>query len=475
MSSTLARSPVAASTNDIGATNKTTKTLEDRINEYGGALNMVRNAPVGPYQFPIQSEFSNWRDEQEAWRQTAVLFDQSFHMTDHYIEGPDVHRLLSDLAINSMATFGRDKAKQLVVCNPDGYVIGDAILFGLEEHKVSIVNRPVAGNWVQYHAETGGYDVKVEKDDRSLDNRGRRKGYRFEVQGPKAWEILERLNGGPITGFRFFGMGEITVAGRKVRALRHGMAGQVGLELFGPFEEYDEVRGAIVEAGRDLGLRLAGSKTYSTVAHESGWIPSPFAAIYSGENMRAYREWLPYDGFEAMSSLGGSMVSNRIEDYYLTPWDLGYGHILKFDHDFVGREALEKMKDRPHRKKMTLVWDPQDVIRVFSSLFDEGERFKFMDMPASHYATYPYDAVFKDGRQVGISAYPVYTSNFRRWISLCMLDEEVAQPGTELKVLWGEPDGGTSKPSVERHRQTEMRATVQVCPISDAAREAYRR
>jgi glycine cleavage system aminomethyltransferase T len=451
------------------------KSLEDKIREHGNPVEMLRNAEAGPYQFPIKSEFSNWRDEQEAYRKTAVLFDQSFHMTDHYVEGPDVHRLLSDLGVNSFKTFGRDKAKQIVVCNSQGYVIGNSVLFGLEEEKVSIVNRPNAGNWIQYHAETKGYDVVVDKDQRSLEGDKPRKGYRFEVQGPKAWEILEELNGGPITGFRFFGMGEITIAGLKVRALRHGMAGAAGLELFGPFEEYDQVRNAIIEVGRNHGLLLAGSKTYSTVAHESGWIPSELPAIYSGEEMRAYREWLPADGFEGTSSLGGSMVSDRVEDYYLTPFDLGYGHIVKFDHDFVGREALEAMKDRPHKKKMTLIWEPEDVIRIFSSLFNDGDRYKYMDMPASHYATYPYDMVVQNGRQVGISFYPVYSSNFRRWISLCVLEPEVAQEGKSLQVVWGEPNGGTSKPVVERHIQTEVRVTVTDCPISVDARDSYKK
>lgn len=449
------------------------RSLEDKLQDFANPVEMLRTAGGGPYQFPIKSEFSNWRDEQEAYRTTAVLFDQSFHMTDHFIEGPDVHRLLSDLGVNSFKTFGRDKAKQLVVCNDDGYVIGNAVLFGLEENKVSIVNRPNAGNWVQFHAETKGYDVEVTKDQRSLENDIPRVGYRFEVQGPNAWAILEELNGGPITGFKFFGMGEITIAGRKVRALRHGMAGAAGLELFGPFEEYDEIRNAIIETGEKHGLLLAGSKTYSAVAHESGWIPCELPAIYTGEAMREYREWLPADGFEASSSLGGSMVSDRAEDYYLTPYDLGYGHIVKFDHDFVGREALEAMKDRPHKKKMTLVWEPEDVKRVFGSYF-EDERYKFMDMPASHYATYPYDAVLANGKQVGISFYPVYTANFRRWISLCVLDPEMAEIGKELTVLWGEPDGGSSKPVVERHKQTEIRVRVAECPIAADTREKYK-
>ena len=448
--------------------------LEDRIQQVGNPVDMLRNAPVGPYVFPIPSEFTNWRDEQESWRKTAVFFDQSYHMTDHYIEGPDVIRLLSDLAVNSFKNFGRNKAKQIVVCNYDGYVIGDAIVFGLEDRKVNIVNRPAAGNWVEFHAETGGYDVTVERDDRSLANLKQRKGYRYQVQGPNALRILEAATGKTLPDIKFFNMGEIRIAGRAVRVLRHGMAGAPGLELFGPMAEGEEIKAAILEAGKDFGLLQGGAKAYSTVAHESGWIPSEMPAIYSGEKMKPYREWLSADGFEANASLGGSFVSENIEDYYVTPWDLGYGHIINFDHDFIGREALEKLKDEPHRKKVTLSWNNDDVIRVFSTLFQTGERAKFLDIPASHYATLPYDMVLQNGNMVGISCYPIYTSNFRRWISLAMIDENASGVGSEVTIRWGEPDGGSAKPLVERHVQTDVRATVGPCPISATARENYK-
>ena len=132
------------------------------------------------------------------------------------------------------------------------------------------------------------------------------------------------------------------------------------------------------------------------------------------------------------------------------------------------------MKDRPHRKKVTLKWHKDDVVRVFASLYNEGDRYKFMDMPASHYATLPYDMVTANGRQVGISHYPVYTSNVSSWISLAIVDASVAEPGTEVSVVWGEPDGGSNKPTVERHIQTDIRCTVHPCPISVTARESYK-
>ena len=453
------------------------RSLEDVLAGAKSPVELLRNSQIGPYAFPgVPAEFTNWRDEQRAWRESCVLFDQSYHMTDLYIEGPDVKRLLSDLGINSFEGFTKDKAKQFVACNPDGYVIGDAILFGLEDDRVSLVGRPTAHNWVQYHAESGNYDVKVERDERYAVNPAkRRKLYRYQIQGPNAGELLEKLNGGPLPQVPFFNMYEINIGGRKVRALRHGMSGQPGAEIFGPWEERDEIKGTIVEAGEEYGLRQVGSRTYATNTLESGWIPSPCPAIYTGEELRPYRQWLPADGYEAMASLGGSYYSERIEDYYLTPYELGYGRFVKFDHDFVGREALEEMAEGPHRRKVTLVWEGEDVARAFGTLFErEGLPAKYIDLPLSNYATLPYDRVEKDGRVVGVSTYCGYSYNERAMLSLAVVEEEFAEPGGEVVLLWGE-EPNSAKPQVEEHRQVEIRATVQPAPLVEFARTAYRR
>jgi vanillate/3-O-methylgallate O-demethylase len=450
------------------------RTLEENIQKIGNVVHMLRNSPQGAIDFPVRSEFSNWRDEQEAWRKTAALLDQSYHMTDLYVEGPDTPRLLRELGVNSFKNFGRNKAKQFLASNHDGFVIGDAILFGLEDYKVSLVGRPPIPNWVEFNAVTGGYDVTVEQDKRSVENPNPRKTYRFQIQGPNAIGILEKVNGGALPDLKFFQMGEINVAGRPVRCLKHGMSGAPGLEMWGPRQEGDEIKATILEAGAEFGLRQVGSRAYSTVAMESGWLPSPTPAIYSGEKMKAYREWLPANSFEASASIGGSFVSDKIEDYYQTPWDIGYGHLVKFDHDFVGREALEKLANRPHRQKVTLSWNSEDVVGVFRTMFQEKDRAKYMEMPASHYSILPFDTILQNGRMVGLSTYPVYTSNGRRWISLAMVDEAQSRTGTEVTVVWGEPDGGTNKPVVERHVQTEIRATVGPCPFSKTAREDYR-
>jgi vanillate/3-O-methylgallate O-demethylase len=453
------------------------KSLEDLLQFAGNPVTMLRNSQIGAYVYPVvPTEYSNWRDEQLAWRETAVLFDQSHHMVNMYVEGPEALKMLSYLATNSFTNFPVNRAKQFSPCSYDGYVIGDGILFHLEENSLVFVGRAPVANWLQFHGETGGYKVTIRKDDRSPSNpKGNaviRICYRYQIQGPNAPQILEKLNGGPVPEIKFFNMGYINIAGRKVRALRHGMAGAPGLEVWGPYEEREEIRAAIVAAGKDLGLREVGARAYASNTLESGWIPSPLPAVYTGEKMKAYRQWLPATSYESTGSLAGSFESNNIADYYMSPFALGYGPFVKFDHDFIGRDALEKMQGEAHRKKVTFAWNSEDVVKVFASLFEPGEIYKYIDLPQSNYASASYDKIIHDGKTVGFSMFTGYSYNERSMLSLGVVDPDIAV-GTEVKLVWGESGGGSRKPTVERHKQIEIRAIVSPVPYSKVVRETY--
>lgn len=454
------------------------KSLQDVLSGTDDIVGLLRNSQVGAYVYPVvPPEFTNWRDEQRAWRETAVLFDQSHHMAEIMVEGPDAFDFLQGLAINSFANFDVNKAKQFVPCTHDGYVIGDVIIFRLAEQQFLLVGRAPTINWVEFHGQNYKGSVTTDRDDRSPSRPGgkpvTRKRYRYQVQGPNAPKILERVNGGPVPNIKFFNMGEITIAGRKVRALRHGMSGVPGLEIWGPYEEGDEIRDALLEAGKDLGLTQVGSRAYATNTLESGWIPSPLPAVYTGAAEKSYREWLPAAGYEATCSIGGSYIAKSIEEYYLTPWDLGYGPFVKFDHDFIGREALEKMAAKPHRRKVTFEWNAEDVGKVMQSLFaPPGENYKIIDLPLSNYASSSYDAVQMGGKTVGLSMFSGYSFNERSMLSLGVVDANI-NTGDILTLVWGEPDGGTKKTTVERHKQTEIRVKVSPVPYSSDARENY--
>jgi vanillate/3-O-methylgallate O-demethylase len=406
-----------------------------------------------------------------------VLFDQTHHMAELTVAGPDAERLLSHLAINSFKGFAPGRAKHFVPCTPYGHVVGDVILFRLRDDQFLMVGRTPTVNWAQFNAETGGYKVDLIRDDRS-DSRpyGRaiaRRHYRYQAQGPNANKVLEKLNGGPLPEVKFFHFDQINLGGRKVNALRHGMAGAPGLEVWGPYEQAEEIRDIIMRAGVEFGLAQVGSRAYATNTLESGWIPSPLPGVYTGEALKAYRQWLPAAGYEATGSIGGSFVSDNIEDYYLTPYELGYGPFVKFDHDFIGREALEKKAAQPHRRKVTFEWHPEDVTKIFDSILVPGATpYKYFDLPLANYASSSYDRVSHNGRTVGLSMFAGYSYNERVALSLGVLDPEF-NLGDELTLAWGEPDGGSAKTTVERHRQCDVRVRVASIPYSRAARESY--
>ncbi|MCI2422130.1 aminomethyl transferase family protein [Saccharopolyspora sp. K220] len=443
------------------------ESLEQKIQRIGNPVAMMRNSPAGHYEFPIPNEFSNWGDEQRAWNNTAVLFDQSFHMTDVYFRGSRLKEFFASIAVNSFATFGPNKAKQLVTVSPDGFVIGDGILFGLGEEEFSLVGRPSAPNYAAYRAETGDFDIEVTRDVRSLERNGQRLIFRYQLQGPTALDVLAKAYGKALPKVKFFNIGHFEIAGVRVRALNHTMSRHTGLEITGPSEFSAQVKEALLIAGEEFGLREGGALSYATTPTESGWIPSPTPAIYSGDALRPYREYLLGTSWEGMASLGGSYVADSIEAYYQTPWDLGYGRHVKFDHDFTGREALEKLADQPHRQKVWLRWNDDDVATAIArSYFGGADRTKRLGVPSSVYSTCPFDVVHVDGRQVGLSTYSGYTTNVGSWSSLAMIDEADVQDGREVTVVWGEPDD-TAKPIVEAHRQIEIRATVSTTSLAE--------
>lgn len=454
--------------------------LSALIEAQGGAVNLLRNSKSGIYVYPVVApEFSNWRDEQRAWRESAVLFDQSHHMDELIVEGPDAEKLLSYVGINSFSNFDLNRAKHFVPVTPAGHVIGDMIIFREREDKFVLVGRSPTANWVRFQAAIGNFNVRLIYDPRS-DSRPDGKAiyrthYRFQIQGPEANKILDKINGAKIPEIKFFHVDWINVGSRRVQALRHGMAGAPGLEIWGPYADKHYIQTTIMEAAKDVGvdLRLVGSRAYSTNTLESGWIPSPLPGIYSGEGMlKDYRDWLAADSYEAVGSLGGSLVSDNIEDYYVNPFELGYGFYIGWKKDdFIGKDALVKLKDAKNRKKVTFEWNRDDVLKVIATAFEEGTPAKWIDFPQPNYASSTADLILRDGQQVGMSMFNGYSFNERAMLSLGVVNDDV-QIGDILTLVWGEPDD-SGKTSVENHKQAEIRVRVSPTPYAREARENY--
>lgn len=454
-------------------TQSTETSLQELIDASSGVVDLlyanrkgsvVRDAVLRqPTEF-VLPEFTNWRDEQRAWREAVALYDQSYHMTATIVRGPDALAFFTAMGVNGFATFTPNKARHFVCCSPTGHVIGDGILYWSDPEEIALVGRAAGHNWLQFQAETGNWDVALERDQIfSANPAGRRSVYRYQVEGPRAFDLLEALNGSPLPETRTFEIIPLAIGGHRVLALRHTMAGGPGYEIFGPWDEGPEVKQAILARGDDFGLRQVGSMAYFTTAVELGWIPRPMPAIFSGDETRPFREWAPATCEEATWSLGGSFYAPRIEDYYFTPWELGYGHLVKFNHDFIGRTALEGLAAHGHRKKVTIAWDADDLASLTATYCQPDQLpAKYIDLPRATYATWQYDTVLDaSGRPIGVSNYPCMSWNERAMLTLGVLEDGSAVEGTPVRIVWGEPDQGQkSAPWLEPHRQVEIRGTV---------------
>ena len=120
---------------------------------------------------------------------------------------------------------------------------------------------------------------------------------------------------------------------------------------------------------------------------------------------------------------------------------------MKFDHDFIGRDALEKVDPAAQRKKVTLAWDAEDLGKIVDLAAERRRTPATSSSTCRSPTTAPPTTTRSstpDGTVVGYSMFTGYSANERRGLSLATVDPNVPE-GTELKVVWGEPNGGTTQ------------------------------
>ncbi|KPI01683.1 glycine cleavage T protein (aminomethyl transferase) [Actinobacteria bacterium OK074] len=439
--------------------------LQDGIDRAGSPVELLWKPGAAPWTPEVvEREYAGWRQEQTAWHDGVAILDLSHHMFDTVVEGPDATRLLTAVSANNYEKFAVGQAKQFIPVTEEGLIVTDGILLRESEQRYTLSGIPASQNWVKYHGEKGGYDVAFATDPSSAFRRGGDpKLFRYQIQGPGATALVEQVFGGPLPPTKFFHAATVTLAGRTFRALRHGMSGQAGFEFIGDWQHAQAVKDAFLTTGEQFGLIHVGALAYASASVESGWIPSPIPAVYSAPELAEYRQWVPLYGIEGQRPLNGSYFSENIEDYYCSPYELGYGRSISFNHDFIGREALQKAKDDVRRTKVTLVLDPEDVRRVRGPEADD------------YHLTYARHRVETPaGALVGMTMQSATLDPSGTILSLALIDRAHAKPGTQVTVTWGEHPGAGTAPDADLGFP-KIRATVQPAPFDDHARTTYRR
>jgi glycine cleavage system aminomethyltransferase T len=441
-------------------------TLQEAIDKAGSPMKLLwRQDPKPWLPENIGPEYAGWRAEQHAWHEAVSLSDVSHHMFDTFIDGPDALRLLRDVSANNYENFAVGQAKQFVPVTAGGNIVTDGILARTGDQAFILTGIPAAQNWVRYHGEKGGYDVAFSTDPSSAFRGGADpRLFRYQVQGPQARELVETVFGGPLPPSKFFHSVPVTLDGRAFSALRHNMAGQDGFEFIGPWEHGAFVKDTLLTAGQKFGLVHAGAYAYASASVESGWIPSPIPAIYTDPALEDYRRWLPLFGIEGQRPINGSFYSPDIEDYYISPWELGYGRSVSFNHDFIGRDALLAARETAPRTKVTLVLDPDEVDAALGA----GHGFYLT------YARHRIELASDPGTLVGLTHQTATLDTAGTVLALSLINKEHAAPGTEVTVTWGEhPGDGTAPDAVLGFPR--IRATVAPAPYDAYAATRYRR
>jgi aminomethyltransferase len=249
----------------------------------------------GGWSMPLQ--YSSIREEHQAVRTAAGLFDLS-HMGEIEVAGPQALATVERLLTNEVATLKPDRARYALLCNPQGGILDDLLVYNLGRAYLLVVN---AGNqdkdfdWIAAHAPAG-----------AATNTGRQTAL-IGVQGPQAPGLVQGLSDRDLSGVRYYAFIDGTVAGVPCRISRTGYTGEDGFELFCRPADAVGLWQRLLEAGRDVGLQPAGLGARDTLRLEAG--------------MRLY---------------GNDM------DEQTNPLEAGLEWAVKLGKDFVGRDAIAR-------------------------------------------------------------------------------------------------------------------------------------
>jgi vanillate/3-O-methylgallate O-demethylase len=389
-------------------------------------------------------EFEGWKPESLSWKTGCYIHAGLSGPSQTTFSGPQATEFVASICINGFSNFASGGAKHAVMLTDDGLVAAHALLQRDAEDRFRMFATPP---WAIYQASKSRFDVQVAVDEI----------YLLQIAGPTSLQTLERVTGEDLRDVEFLRFRPTSVGGTPTEICRIGMSGTLAYELRGPIAQGPEVYDAVVRAGAEFGIQRLGWRTYFVNHIEGGFPQVTWTLTSAAYEDPGYEKFARADDFLIAS---GSVDPADMRARYRTPVELDWHRAARFDHQFIGREALEAEVANPRRTIVTLRWNPEDVIDIYASLLRPGDEYKTLDLPAHphHRGAHAHaDHVVKDDRPVGVSSGTVYSYHYREVISHCTIDVALAEVGTEVIVKWGD-FGGTIK---------DVRATVARYPYLD--------
>lgn len=377
-------------------------------------------------------------EESMSWKESCYIHAGLSGIPAIHIDGADALKFLSACSINDCSNWPLHKCKHIVMCNEDGIVCHHALTIRDGENSFRTWNGPV---WLMTVKEQYFKEMDVTFNFTW--------GFIFQIAGPKSKEVIEKVCAQDISDVKFLESRPITIPTieEELEIVRIGMTGNLAYELRGTNELAAQVYDLVYQTGKPLGMKRLGWKTY-LVNHTEGGFPQENGSFLS-----------PISNVTVFS---GSFDPEDKSARWRTPGDLDWIWMAKFNHDFIGRAAVEAEAAAPKRKLVTLEWNAEDVLDIQRSYLEEGEPYKQLTIPT---APEPLcgghaDRVLKDGKLVGVSSMVAYSYYYRKFISHCSINIDQAELGSEVIIEWGDYGG----------RIKQVRAAVARYPYLDLPR-----
>ena len=318
----------------------------------------------------IPRDFGN--PEQNFWNliEKAILCDVAVERQVE-ITGPDAFKFTQLITPRDLSKLAVGQCKYVLITNNDGGILNDPVLLRLAENHfwLSLADSDIL-LWAQGVAVNSGLNVEIKEPDVSP----------LQLQGPTSGEIMIKLFGENIKDLKYYWLREYNLDGIPLIVSRTGWSSELGYEIYlRDGSKGNELYEKIMNAGKEFGLQPGHTSTIRRIE-------------------------------------GGMLSYHADADINTNPFELGYDRLVNLDSDinFIGKEALKKIKD-------------EGISRKQVGLKIDGEPLK-----APNTTFWP---ILKNAKQIGKVTSAAYSPRLKKNIALAMVDINFSDIGTRLEIL----------------------------------------
>ncbi len=342
--------------------------------------------------YTVSSYETHHEHEYNAIRNSVALIDVS-PLFKYRLSGRDATRLVDRVVTRDLRKVSVGQVIYTPWCDEKGKVIDDGTVSRLAENIYRWTAADPNLRW--FHQNAQGMDVEIDDISETV--------AALALQGPMACALLrEVLNGPDIANLKYFHVTHGSIAGVKVDVSRTGYTGDLGYEIWMPWNEGLKVWDALMSAGRAFDIHAAGMLALDVARIEAGLLLIDVDFNSSKKAM--------------------------VEQQKYSPFELGLGRLVQIDKNhFVGQEALLREKEGGHSREITgleIDWP------TVEHLYEQVGLAPTMPAIASRVAV----PVYKNGTQVGKATSTTWSPTLKKLIALATLKRDFAKMDTRIDM-----------------------------------------